>query len=41
LKIYQAKYVLFATGHLIGAKNGKIVGRKLNTVLIDAEIGSH
>ena len=26
---------------LIGEKNGKIVGRKLNTVLIDAEIGSH
>ena len=37
-KIYQAKYVLFAIGLLNGAKNGKFVGRKLNTVQIDAEI---
>ena len=38
LKIYQVKYALFAISRLIGAKNGKIVGRKLNTVQIDVEI---
>ena len=37
--IYQAKYVLFVIDHLIGAKSGKIVGKKLDTVQIDVEIG--
>ena len=40
-RMYQVKYALFAKDHLVGAKNGKIVGRKLNIVQIDAEIGKH
>jgi hypothetical protein len=31
--IYPPKFALYVTDHLLGAKNGKKIGRMLNTVV--------
>lgn len=37
-KTYHLKFVLLAISHLLGEKNGKRIGMKLNIAVIDAEI---